>query len=51
VAQAVDAEAPGEDISMEEVMGAKPRKGPASASSADAAESAAAADTVESHRV
>src|SRR4029077_1571537 len=51
VAQAVEAEAPGEDISMEEVMGAKPRKGPASASSADAAESAATADTVESHRV
>ena len=39
-------------ISMEEVMGSKPRKGPASAKSAESgAESAAAADTVESHRV
>ena len=42
----------GDDISMEEVMGSKPRKGPASAKSAESgAESAAAADTVESHRV
>ena len=51
VAQAVEGEAAGEDISMEEVMGTKPRKGPASAASAETAESAAAADTVESHRV
>src|SRR5579864_3407054 len=43
-ATAAEEAAPGEEISMEEVMGTKPRKGPASA------EGAATPESVESHR-